>query len=174
MIPKIARRAIPMWQRFTSNSHIMGNRYLFGKYGSLEFGPNGLIVFGRNVEIERGAQIYVAGTLTIGDNVFIGRNATIACFSDIRIEDDVLIGENCSIHDEDHGDSSNRATLVSSPIVVGRKSWLGAGVVVTRGVIIGPNATVGANAVVTRDVEQGCTVGGVPARGISKSLGPVL
>ena len=42
--------------------------------------------------------------------------------------------------------------MVSSPIVIGRKVWLGAAVTVVPGVTIGDVAIVGAGAVVTKDV----------------------
>jgi acetyltransferase-like isoleucine patch superfamily enzyme len=49
-------------------------------------------------------------------------------------------------------------------VVIGRKVWLGASVIVVPGVTIGDGAIVGAGAVVTKDVPASGIVAGVPAR----------
>lgn len=58
---------------------------------------------------------------------------------------------------------SPRATLCGS-VVVGARSWVGAGSVVIQALRVGADVMVGAGAVVIRDVEDGMTVVGNPAR----------
>ncbi|MBK9400940.1 MAG: hypothetical protein IPN36_08800 [Bacteroidetes bacterium] len=53
---------------------------------------------------------------------------------------------------------------------IGRKCWLGNGVVITAGVTLGDNVVVGANAVVTKSFPSNVVIGGVPAR-ILKEVG---
>ena len=54
--------------------------------------------------------------------------------------------------------------LYPAPIHIGRKVWIGAGVIITKGVTIGDNSIVAAGAVVTHDIPSNVIAAGVPAR----------
>lgn len=101
--------------------------------------------------------------LTLGKDVFIN----IACrFQDtggITIGDGSLIGHGTTLTTLNHGiDPDRRADMIPSPVTIGRKVWLGAGVTVVPGVTIGDGAIVGAGSVVTKDVPANTIVAGVP------------
>jgi acetyltransferase-like isoleucine patch superfamily enzyme len=103
--------------------------------------------------------------LTLGEDVFINLGCRFQDTGGITIGDGALIGHGSTLTTLDHGmDPDRRADMVPSPIVVGRKVWLGAGVTVVPGVTIGDGAVVGAGAVVTKDVPADTIVAGVPAR----------
>ena len=108
-----------------------------------EFGKN--LTIGRDVFINIGCRFQDTGGITIGDGSLIGHGSTLTTL--------------------DHGiDPDRRADMIPSPVVIGRKVWLGAGVTVVPGVTIGDGAIVGAGAVVTKDVPADAIVAGVPAR----------
>ena len=108
-----------------------------------EFGLN--LTLGREVFINMGCRFQDAGGITIGDGSLIGHGSTI-----VTLNHDV--------------DPDRRADMVPSPVVIGRKVWLGAAVTIVPGVTIGDGAVVGAGAVVTKDVPANAIVAGVPAR----------
>ncbi len=124
---------------------------------------------GRNVLIAPGAIVRVKDKARIGRNIFIGLYTYIN--GDVTVEDDVLIGPHCALtaghHKFDPATQSFSARTngdYDNTIVIGRGSWLAAGVTVTAGVKIGRANLICANAVVTRDTPDYAIMAGVPAR----------
>jgi len=120
-----------------------------------------------------GQELIASTMLTIGDRCVIGRGSSIAAHYGIVIGDDVYFGPNVYVTDQNHGNSDptlpvGKQTQPEQPVVIGARSWLATGVVVTPGVTIGEGVTVGANSVVTRDLPDGCTAAGAPARVLSQ------
>jgi acetyltransferase-like isoleucine patch superfamily enzyme len=108
-----------------------------------EFGKN--LTLGKDVFINSGCRFQDAGGITIGDGSLIGHGSTLTTLN--------------------HGiDPDRRADMIPSPVTIGRKAWLGAGVTIVPGVTIGDGAIVGAGSVVTKDVPANAIVGGVPAK----------
>ena len=81
----------------------------------------------------------------IGDGTFIGHNTVLATLN----------------HDID---PDRRHILYPAPIHIGRKVWIGVGVIITKGVTIGDNSIVAAGAVMTPDIPSNVIATGVPAR----------
>ena len=108
-----------------------------------EFGKN--LTLGKDVFINSGCRFQDTGGITIGDGSLIGHGSTLTTLN--------------------HGiDPDRRADMIPSPVTIGRKAWLGAGVTIVPGVTIGDGAIVGAGSVVTKDVPANAIVGGVPAK----------
>lgn len=115
----------------------------------------------------------------IGERTFIGRSHLVASHQ-IVIGSDVLISWNVTI--VDHNSHSVRFSersqdvldwrvnkkdwshVVTSPVTVGDKSWIGFNSIILKGVTIGEGAVVGAGSVVTKDVAPWTIVAGNPAR----------
>jgi acetyltransferase-like isoleucine patch superfamily enzyme len=108
-----------------------------------EFGKN--LTLGKDVFINSGCRFQDTGGITIGNGSLIGHGSTLTTL-------------NHSI------DPDRRADMIPSPVTIGRKAWLGAGVTIVPGVTIGDGAIVGAGSVVTKDVPANTIVGGVPAK----------
>lgn len=103
--------------------------------------------------------------ILLGKNVFINHACSFLDMGGITIEDDVLIGPRVNLTTENHPlDPSNRRALVTKPIVIKRKAWIGAGATILPGLTIGENAVVAAGAVVSKDVPANTVVGGIPAK----------
>jgi len=124
---------------------------------------------GRCVLIAPGAIVRVPDKSAIGSYIFIGLYSYIN--GPVTIEDDVLIGPHCALTAGHHkfdpatGSFSARTDAdYDNSIVIGRGSWLAAGVTVTAGVKIGKANLICANAVVTKSTPDYAIMAGVPAR----------
>lgn len=106
----------------------------------------------------------------IGKNVFINHACSFLDMGGITIEDEVLIGPRVNLVTENHPLNPNdRRALITKPITIKQRAWIGAGATILPGVTIGENTVVAAGAVVSKDVPDNMIVGGVPAR-IIKSI----
>jgi acetyltransferase-like isoleucine patch superfamily enzyme len=105
----------------------------------------------------------------IGKNVFINHACSFLDMGGITVEDEVLIGPRVNIITENHPLApDNRRALITKPVRIKRKAWIGAGATILPGVTVGENAVVAAGAVVSKDVPDNVVVGGIPARIIKK------
>jgi maltose O-acetyltransferase len=102
----------------------------------------------------------------VGEGVYIGNGAFLDpdfCFL-IRIDDHARISENVTMLAHD----GSTRTLVGwtrlAPVVIGERSFVGAGSIILPGVTVGARAIVGAGSVVRKDVEPDTVVAGNPAR----------
>jgi acetyltransferase-like isoleucine patch superfamily enzyme len=108
--------------------------------------------------------------LVIGRNVGLS-GTTIVCARSVTIEDDVYIGGGCNIYDTDFHSISPEArlarpdsTVKTAPILIKRRSFVGAHTTILKGVVIGEAAVIGAGSVLARSVPDGEIWAGNPAR----------
>lgn len=128
------------------------------------------------------------GEIKIGNNVHIG-GATMICRTKIEIKDDVTFAWGITLYDHnshsifweerkndnhqcyqdfinfDGNNLKNKewCNVVSKPIIIESKVWIGFDVTILKGVTIGEGAVVGAKSVVTKDVKPWTIVAGNPA-----------
>jgi acetyltransferase-like isoleucine patch superfamily enzyme len=131
------------------------------------------------------------GFIEIGDRTFIGGGMFVSIHG-IKIGNDVMISWGCTFMDNDAhsldwpdrmndvldwkkgleeqaiGKYKNWSNVVSEPIVINDKAWIGFNVIVLKGVTIGEGAIVAAGSVVTKDVPSFTLVGGNPAKHIKE------
>lgn len=115
------------------------------------------------------------GDLRIGNHVSIEQGVHIAACDHVIIEDDVCFSVRCVVIDSSHpegapgdGNRVNRVNLGRSHVIIRRRVFLGANVVVLPNVEIGENSIIGANSVVTRDIPANTVAVGSPARPIRR------
>lgn len=142
---------------------------------SIDIRGKGKIFIGKKI-IETGP-LYLKtvenGRIEIGKNVFFNHNCSITSMESVKIGDDCFFGNNVVIVDHDHLIEKGSVApdkLISSKVNIGKKCWIGANSVITRGVTIGDNVVIAAGAVVTKDVPNNEVWGGVPAKKIKDMI----
>lgn len=125
-------------------------------------------------ELDEGFSLFLPFTSDFGKNLQIGQNVFInsGCrFQDqggVIIGDESLIGHNVVFATINHDyDPSKRGAMYLKPIVLEKRTWIGAHSTILPGVTIGENSVVGAGSVVTRDVPPNTIVAGNPAKFMS-------
>lgn len=92
-----------------------------------------------------------------------GPGLSIAHHGTVTVNGDAVVGSNCRIDTQ-----TTIGDVRGSAPVLGDNVYVGSGARVLGGVSVGDDVAIGANAVVVEDVPPGVTVGGVPARVISR------
>lgn len=121
-------------------------------------------VIGKNARISPSVRVWAPWNLTVGDEVAIAHDVDCYCVDRLTIGDHATVSQYSFLCTASHDISDPHMRLTTAPIVIGRQSWVCAGVFVSPGVTIGEGAVAGAMSVVTRNVEPWAVVAGNPAR----------
>ena len=118
--------------------------------------------------------------IKIGKNCRIGDNVHISAAYSVTIGHNFLLASNILITENDHGhyagggyDSPpdiepNERELVSAPIEIGNKVWIGESVIILKGVRIGNGCVIGAGSIVKHDIPENCIALGSPAKVVKR------
>jgi lipopolysaccharide O-acetyltransferase len=142
--------------------------WVFGPH-LMTVGGNTLIFHGTWLSVERVVWEAAEPVIRIGSNVRIRPYVTISAAESIVIEDYVVLSAFSTVVDSDHtfvrGEASvMRGPLATSPIRIGRGTWIGERVAVLRGSDIGERCIIGANSVVRGRIPDNSIAVGAPAR----------
>ncbi|HEY8931274.1 MAG TPA: DapH/DapD/GlmU-related protein [Mucilaginibacter sp.] len=111
----------------------------------------------------------VNGKITIGKNVARYFANSGSCYiqgiNGVIIGDDTIFAPGVKIISANHDmDDYKKHDKGGSPIIIGKKCWLGTNSVILPGVELGDNVIVGAGSVVTKSFGPNVIIGGVPAK----------
>ena len=115
-----------------------------------DYGAN--IAMGQRVYANHGLVVLDCAAVTIGDDTYIGPNVVLSTAG----------------HPVDPVERTSGVEWARS-IRIGRRVWIGAGVIVVPGVEIGDDVTIGAGSVVTRSIPARTVAFGNPCR-VQRSL----
>jgi acetyltransferase-like isoleucine patch superfamily enzyme len=169
----------PYWRR---RFDAFGEGTILDRPGSIlghhkiAIGAGSLILGGTHLAVETNAWPTPGPVLRIGDRVGIRPYCFISAAESIVIEDDVIIGALSSVIDSDHTFSLGRPNVMhnpiaTSPIRIGRGTWVAERVSVLRGADIGRCCIVGANSVVKDQLPDYSVAVGSPARVVGQVEG---
>jgi acetyltransferase-like isoleucine patch superfamily enzyme len=169
----------PWWQRrfaeFGAGSIVHKPAWVYGAH-KIAIGRHSLVLQGTWLSVETPAWDSPGPTLQIGDRVGIRPYCMISAAESIVIEDDVIIAAFSSVIDSDHTFSLGRPNVMhnpmaTSPIRIGRGTWIAERVAVLRGANIGRCCIIGANSVVRGEIPDYSIAVGAPARVVGKVEG---
>lgn len=147
---------LPIFLRGRKNI-IFGSNFVTGYWNRIDaYGPNGLIVFGKNVQINDFNHIAAIDKISIGDDVLIASRVFISDHNHGLYSN----GDECSLPSEP---PINRV-LYAKSISIEDRVWIGEGVVILPGVTIGCGSVIGAGSVVNSSIPPNSIAVGVPAR----------
>lgn len=142
----------------------------------MSIGDEALILHGASLSVESFAWERPGPVLRIGDRVGLRPYCTISASESIVIEDDVIVGAFTGIVDSDHTFKLGNPNVMhnpveTSPIRIGRGTWLAERVAVLRGADIGRCCIIGANSVVRGTIPDYSIAVGAPARVVGRVEG---
>ena len=114
--------------------------------------------------VHQRARIEIPWNVELGDGACVGDRSSLYSLDRIAIGAGAVVAQEAYLCGGTHDFAHPALPLMTAPIEVGSRAFVGARAFVLPGVRIGDGAVVGACAVVTRDVADGRTVAGNPAR----------
>lgn len=127
-----------------------------------------LRAFGARVEgtpfVHQRARIPIPWHLELHDAACVGDRANLYTLDRIVLERGALVAQEAYLCTGTHDLADPEWPLLTAPITVGERAFVGARAFVLPGLAIGAGAVVGAASVVTKDVPPGARVCGNPAR----------
>ena len=116
---------------------------------------------------------YVNGNVFIGKNVWISFASSGGCYvqgdNGIYIGNDTIFAPGVKIISANHDLNDKTKWVVTNPIKIGKKCWIGANAVILAEVELGDNVVVGAGSVVTKSFPDNVIIAGVPAKIIKEN-----
>jgi len=129
------------------------------------------IILEDNVLINRNCMILAkAGPIRFGKRTSFGANSVIVSMSGVDVGEAVLTAGNCYISaglykfDDLKTPVMDQIVYSKGPIIIGKNSWFGTGVIILDGVNIGEGVVVGAASMVNKDLPAFTIAIGSPAK----------
>lgn len=116
------------------------------------------------------AKIYYPGNLIMDEYACIASDVDCYNVAPIHIGKFATVSQGAFLCTASHDISSSKHELITAPIDIKDRAWVGAGAFVGMGITIDVGAVVGARAAVFKDVEPWSVVGGNPAKFIKKRV----
>lgn len=124
-------------------------------------------------EVYSSVKIWAPWNLKIGHRACLGPE--VICYNQdlVILEDDVIVSQYsylCTASHDVNMLNTAHDSLMTAPILIKEKAWIGSKAFIGLGVCIGKAAVVGATASVYKNVEDYHVVGGNPARFLKKRI----
>ncbi len=102
-----------------------------------------------------------------GNGVYANYNLTLVDDTHIYVGDKTMFGPGVTVATAGHPvlpELREEYFQFNAPVRIGRRCWIGAGVIILPGVTVGDDSVIGAGSVVTKDVPERVVAAGNPCR----------
>lgn len=129
------------------------------------------------VDLDDNAILHIGTEIRAHEKLVLKRGAIVGDFCLLDARNGLVMEENASlssyvqIYTEQHDHRDPNFACNSTPdygVVIGKRAWIGPGVIILPGVKIGEGAVVGAGAVVAHDIPPFSVAVGIPAKKIGE------
>lgn len=127
---------------------------------------NNLGHIGEGSTIKQGFRFSRGNNIYLGKKVFINYNCSFQDSAEIIIDDFSLIAPDVKIYTSFHDKMSREKQ--TSPVYIGKRSWIGGASIILPGIEIGKNSIIGAGSVVKRNISPNSIYAGNPIRKIGE------
>ncbi len=161
------RYALPLWFILLSTNWMPDNRITIRIRGFMA--SFFIKKCGKNFALGRDVTLLNTYNLLVGDNVYIAKGCWLNAMGSIIIEDEVVFAPYVVISSLQHVFKDNSVRFggsITSPVLIGKGTWLAAHSAVKCGVSIGSGNLIAANSFVVSDTKDNKILGGVPAKEI--------
>ncbi len=152
----------------------IGNDVEIREFVELRATKASTLSIGNSVKVDRFIRVISTNAKKIEfcDRVRVGIGTIVNGGGNIHVGEDTLISGYVYLQTSMHNHKGAKAIIdngyIYGDIRIEQGSWLGAHAVIFPGVTLGERTVVGSNAVVNRNTSKGATIGGIPARELSK------
>lgn len=136
-----------------------------------------LKVFGAKIEwdseVYSSVKIWAPWNLKMGHRACLGPN--VICYNQdfVVLEDNAVVSQYsylCTASHDTNKLNTAHGSLITAPIIIKEKAWIGSKAYINLGISVGKAAIVGATASVYKDVDDYTIVGGNPAKILKKRI----
>ena len=127
----------------------------------------GATIHGRPFVHQR-ARIQIPWHLTLHDRACLGDRVNVYSLGEVVIHAHATVAQEAYLCTGTHDFNQPELNLITSKILIGANSFIGARAFVLPGVKIGESAIIGACSLVSKDVEPFTVVAGIPAKFIRR------
>lgn len=124
-----------------------GKPVYLGRKVRLDVERGGVMEFGSGVYIDDRCRLQVCSDahMSIGEGCYLNTNCRVVAAEELNIGAQTMLGPNACVFDHDHVFDAEgvHGDLISAPVVIGERCWLGANVLITKGVSLADKICVG-------------------------------
>lgn len=124
-----------------------GKPVYLGRKVRLSVERGGVMEFGSGVYIDDRCRLQVCSDdhMSIGEGCYLNTNCRVVAAEELNIGAQTMLGPNACVFDHDHVFDAEgvHGDLISAPVVIGERCWLGANVLITKGVSLADKICVG-------------------------------